>query len=135
VRVSVSFESKLYANYISEGQKKYLDDLESDLVSYFESNKAIVPAYLGKDAPFTRPENITDVELHHIHMYVEGVSCQSKWSQKNTSNTYIIYTFGYMNEESYQVIDIIGDGAHEACRKDSLMRDYKYHAERFRDKN
>jgi hypothetical protein len=135
VKVSVSFENKLYAAYVSEGEEKLLDAIQSDLVSYFESNKAVAPNYLGKDAPFTRPENITDVELHHIHMYIDGVSCKGTWSQQNTSDSYIVYTFGYMDVEAYQVIDIIGDGAHEACRKKSLMTTYKLHAEDFRNKN
>jgi hypothetical protein len=135
MKVSVSFESKLYTAYVMQGEEKALDDMKSDLVSYFESNRAVAPCYLGKDAPFKRPENITDAELHHIHMFVDGVSCKSRWNQKNTSDTYIVYTFGYMNEEAYQVIDIIGENAHEVCRSDSRMRDYKVHAEDFRDKN
>lgn len=134
MKVNITFEEKLYDAF-SDKAVVDLDALEQDLSTYFSSSKSLRPYYLGKDAPFERPDNIRDTELHHIHFYVDTVSCHSTWTQGSTSDSYIVYTYGYMNEEAYHVIDIIGNNAHKECRNHSLMRSYKLIAEDFRNKN
>lgn len=134
MKVTVTFEDKLYDTF-SDKKVADLNALEQDLTNYFSSSKSSRPDYIGKDVPFERPDNITDVELHHIHFYVDNVSCKSTWSQKSTSDSYIVYTYGFMNEEAYHVVDIIGDNAHQACKDYCLMRTYKVIAENFRNKN
>lgn len=130
MKVTVTFEDKLLTSFSDKGVLD-LKELEQDLYNYFsKSSKA---SYLGKDGPFNRPDNIREVELHHLHFYVDTVSCPSKWAEKSTSDSYIVYTYGFMDEEAYRVIDIIGDGAHKKCKNYSLMRDYKFLAEKFRN--
>jgi hypothetical protein len=132
VVTTVTFQSELY-DVFSDKTVVDLDSLGQDLSNYF-SDYSKIP-YLGKDTPFERPDNIRDVELHHIHLYVDTVSCLFTWNQKSTSDSYIVYTYGFMNEDAYHIIDIIGDDAHRRCRDFSLMRKYKYLAEHVRARN
>jgi hypothetical protein len=121
------------------GQYGYdLEPLRIDLIEYFESNGRKRPKYIGKDAPFTRPNTITDSEVHHLHMYIEGVSCTKKWKEQRTTNSYLVYTFGDMNEEAYYVIGFIHDYAHEKCKLPEghpLLTGFKIAADDFRNKN
>lgn len=112
-----------------------LTQLKKDLEAYFDSNKRKKPAYLGKDAPFLRPESMFDAEVHHLHVYVNGVSCHKTWLAGKTSNSYLVYTSGDLDHDQYLVMDVIQDDAHNICKSHSLMRGYKQKAKDFRDRN
>ena len=111
-----------------------LEPLKADLEGYFgDENKK--PDYLGKDVRYSRPEGIEDSELHHVHIYVDGVSCKDTWKYSKTSNSYIVYTFGFFEEDHYHVVAFLDEKAHEKCRNDSFMRDLKKVADNFRDQH
>tara|TARA_Y100000310_G_scaffold329569_1_gene399681 strand:- start:920 stop:1315 length:396 start_codon:yes stop_codon:yes gene_type:complete len=130
MEVSVEFSAKLEAGIEQYGFQ--LDPLRADLEAYFSGIKK--PPYLGKDAPFERPDGIEEAEVHHLHVFVEGISCPDTWEKKKTSDSYIVYTYGYMNEDAHLIMAIIKDDAHEKCRNHSTMRDFKKVAEDFREK-
>jgi hypothetical protein len=110
-----------------------LTELKQDLKAYFDSNKRQKPYYFGKDAPFTRPDSIWGSQVHHIHLYINGVSCDKLWMGK-TSDTYLVYTFGDLDTDQYLVLDFLADNAHEQCKKHTLMTTYKVEADSFRMK-
>jgi len=131
MEVSLTFSASLEAGMKKIGHD--LEPLEKDLKTYFTTQEK--PSYLGKDAPFFRPDNIEESEVHHLHLYIEGISCPNKWEKNKTSDSYIVYTFGYMNEESHYVFAMIHDKAHDKCKDYSYMRSLKHMADEFRDNN
>lgn len=115
-----------------------LEPLRADLIRYFGSNGLERPAYIGKDAQFERPDAVYDSEIHHLHLHIPGISCPKKWAKGRTTDSYLIYTYGDMNEEAYYVFGFIDDKAHEKCRLPqghSLLTGFKVEAEKFRDNN
>jgi len=119
-----------------------LSKLKKDLELYFSTKalkKRIKADYIGKDAPFTRPSTILEAEVHHIHIFVKGITCPQEWAQKRipTSDSYIVYTFGAIEANAYHIIDFIDNGAHEKCELPdnfSRLTTYKVEAEKFRMK-
>ena len=134
--VQVTFASNVEAQLNATGFK--LAPLKQDLELYFGSNKSKIPHYLCKDTPYRDPAHIQDSEIHHIHIFVEGSSCPNDWSsgRNRTSNSYIVYTFGYFDEEAVHIIDFLSQQAHERSRANhySLMTKYKVEADSFRSK-
>lgn len=131
MEVSLQFSASLEAGIKKLG--KDVDPLKKDLKTYFTTQEK--PHYIGKDAPFLRPDNIQDSEVHHLHIYIEGVSCPDKWERNKTSDSYIVYTYGYMNEEAHYVFAVIHDNAHEKCKDYGYMRGLKQTADDFRNRN
>jgi hypothetical protein len=134
VPVQVTFASNVESQLNEKGFK--LDSLKHDIALYFSSNKKQKPAYLGKDTPYRDPSHIQDSEIHHIHIFVKGISCPNDWASARTSNSYIVYTFGYFNEDASHVIDFLSQQAHERSRANnySLIIKYKVEADSFRMK-
>jgi hypothetical protein len=134
VDTKVTFEEQLESQLSAKGFK--LELLEKDLTTYFSSNKSKRPYYLGKDAPYLDPSHVQESEIHHIHIFVDGISCPHHWSAAKTSNSYIVYTFGWDNEEAYHVIDFLSEDAHIKSRANnySLIIKYKVVADKFRTK-
>lgn len=130
----VTFEANLERQLKAKGFK--LTTLQSDLETYFSSNKLKRPDYLGKDAPYLDPSHVQDSEIHHIHIFVKGISCPHDWNARRTSNSYIVYTFGYFDEEAVRVIDFLSEEAHQRSRANnySLIIQYKVVADNFRMK-
>lgn len=130
----VTFEPNLESQLKARGFK--LTTLRSDLETYFGTNKLKRPHYLGKDAPYRDPCHVQGSEIHHIHIFVKGISCPNDWNASKTSNSYIVYTFGYFDEDAIHVIDFLSEEAHERSRANnySLIIDYKIVADNFRMK-
>ncbi|MGL5027983.1 MAG: type II toxin-antitoxin system YafO family toxin [Shewanella oncorhynchi] len=119
-----------------------LSQLKQDLEQYFATKalkKRIRASYLGRDVPFTRPSTIMDAEVHHIHIFVKGITCPQEWAQKYTptSDSYIVYTFGSIESNAYHVLDFIDNDAHGKCELPdnySRLTTYKFEADKFRMK-
>ncbi|WP_345868100.1 type II toxin-antitoxin system YafO family toxin [Shewanella algae] len=138
-QATVTYEPGLEAHFEQHGFD--LKQLTQDLVIYFSSNKQQRPPYLGKDAPFFRPDNVSEHEVHHIHMFVQGITDPQNWSgaynpNKRTSDSYLVYTYGYFEESSYRVLGFVEKDAHQKCRTNQdgyrLVRDFMYAADKFR---
>ncbi|MDH0447079.1 type II toxin-antitoxin system YafO family toxin [Shewanella sp. GD04112] len=131
---TVTFEDNLESQLAAKGFK--LTQLKEDLELYFNSEKTKRVAYLGKDAPYRDPSHVQDSEIHHIHIFVKGISCPDTWNAAKTSNSYIVYTFGYFDEDAIRVIDFLSEKAHERSRANnySLIIKYKVVADNFRTK-
>lgn len=113
--------------------------LTKDLNQYFSTkytNNRIKADYLGKDVQFYRPDSIFDAQVHHIHVFVDGISCSDRWlnQAEPTSDSYIVYTYGDLDTNAYLVLDFIDNDAHVKCRDRTLMTGYKIEAEDFRNK-
>lgn len=134
MRVNVTFHDKIEDQLRAQGFD--LEPLRKDLIGYFESNKRKRPSYLGKDAPYTRPYGVESCEIHHVHVYIDGVSCPQTWKDRKTSDACLVYTFGFFDEESYFVMDFLSKEAHERSKANnySLITTYKVIAEDFRMK-
>ncbi len=132
--VKVTFESNLETQLNEKGFK--LTELQTDLETYFGSDKRKRPHYLGKDAPYLDPRQVQDSEIHHIHIFVKGISCPQTWGAGKTSNSYLVYTFGYFDENAVHVIDFLSEQAHQRSRENnySLIIKYKVVADNFRMK-
>jgi hypothetical protein len=136
MEVSIKFSKRVETELGQYSVK--LEELKVDLIKYFQSDGRERPEYIGKDAPFIRPDTITDSEVHHLHIYIKGVSCITTWNKKNTSDSYLIYTYGDMNEEAYYVFGFIYDDAHDKCKLpkgNSLLTSFKIEADDFRNRN
>ncbi|MBU1393018.1 type II toxin-antitoxin system YafO family toxin [Shewanella sp. NKUCC05_KAH] len=131
---TVTFEQNLESQLAAKGFK--LTQLKNDLELYFSSEKTKRAYYLGKDTPYRDPKHVKDSELHHIHIFVKGISCPQIWGAARTSNSYIVYTFGYFDEDAIHVIDFLSEQAHEKSRANnySLIIQYKVVADNFRTK-
>jgi hypothetical protein len=134
VASNITFEQEIEEKLKAQGFE--LSALSKDLKLYFDTNRAKKPKYIGKDTPYTRPAQISESEIHHIHIFVEGISCPHAWNTARTSDSYIVYTFGYFDEDAIRVIDFLSKDAHDRSKENnySLMRKYKTVADRFRDK-
>lgn len=130
----ITFEKGIEDELKAQGFE--LTALSKDLKLYFDTNRERKPKYIGKDTPYTRPAQISDSEIHHIHIYVDGISCPHAWNSSRTSNSYLVYTFGYFDEDAIRIIDFLSNDAHELSKANgySLMRKYKTVADRFREK-
>ena len=116
-------------------ENKLLKRIVEDFKAYKKGAKT--PAF-GREAPFHDPKpSAEEAELMHIHVLGEGQIKQFKIAKINTpyrktSDSFLVYTTGFLNINYFYIIDYIEKGAHSKTRDMDYMRWLINQAESFR---
>ncbi|WP_345852543.1 type II toxin-antitoxin system YafO family toxin [Shewanella algae] len=93
-------------------------------------NQMHVPTTFGRDAPLVRPSEAKYAGLQHIHL---GVFNPINYQYSRTSDSWLIYATGFMNQNHFLLIDILSPDAHNKANSIDLMNKYINLASKFRE--
>ncbi|HTF96859.1 MAG TPA: type II toxin-antitoxin system YafO family toxin [Cellvibrio sp.] len=122
---------KIFTSSIIESA---LPDLElQELIAKFKRYKEtnVAPLDFGRDAPYDRPSAAKSEELQHLHL-----QSTEKWTLRTiqfrrTSDTHLVYCYGWKNPSHYLLIAIIED-AHRKANNTLFMLSMAELAQEFR---
>lgn len=113
-----------------------IDDLLRDFELYKRYGRK--PGYFDRDCRYDRPESIINSEIYHIHLdLTSSIPFEGQPVQfRQVSDTALVYTRGYFNEEAYSILAIL-EPAHAmaSAGNNALMRTFQRHADEFRNRN
>lgn len=117
--------------------------LAEDFKLYMDSQRGIVPDYFGRDAPYLQPQEADQAKLSHIHIklppgrFSAGVAQYFRVCGKGRplEDAALVYTRGWLEEESFLLLAFLWPDAHSAARDKALMRYLSRLAKDWRDKN
>lgn len=113
-----------------------IDDLLRDFELYKRYGRK--PAYFGRDCRYDRPESIISSEIYHIHLDLTSSTPfgGQRVQFRQVSDTALVYTRGYFNEDAYSILAIL-EPAHAmaSAGNNALMRSFQRHADEFRNRN
>lgn len=88
------------------------------------------PVIFGRDAPLIRPSEAKFSGLHHIHL---GSFNAITYQYSRTSDSWLIYATGFLNQDYFLLIDILTPDAHDRANNIDLMNKYIEIANKFRE--
>ncbi|MDN5369586.1 type II toxin-antitoxin system YafO family toxin [Shewanella fodinae] len=106
--------------------------LGTEIVAHFKNYKArgITPLIFGRDAPLKRPKDAEFAALHHLHI---GNFNAITRQYSRTSDTWLIYSVGFLKQNCFLLIDILSPDAHKDAERYAVMQPYIDTANRFRE--
>lgn len=114
-------------------REEWAKRIKTDFQKYKETG--VPPLHFGRDVPYHIPERARLAEIHHLHIAPEDVPWLPTVRQHNrTSDRHLVYTFGILSSETYGILGLLNDNAHEAAASRNMIFDSLIAAaERFRE--
>lgn len=91
----------------------------------------------GRDFPYMKPQSVKDSDLWHLHVKDEtSLNWGMRWIQieKKTSDTALIYTRGFMNQNCYLLINFVKNAHAHYGGTDPFLRAMAVIARGFQEK-
>lgn len=129
--VSVEFHQDTYDYFFAVTFSSF-PGLKESLVADFQKykNTGMLPHYFGRDTCYSRPPEIIDSGLMHIHLELGNNAFQPKPGKtldtltqwERTSDSALLYSQNLYDESRFSLIAIFHPVAHLSARDEERMR-------------
>lgn len=149
VEIHPSVEAAL-KKHLTDTVKVSLEQFKKDLTDYLNRRKR--PWYMGRDFPLNRPDSAVKADLRHMHvftpidkdrnprtvddwLYIDIPSKKVRFQNKRTSDTWVIYCFGFSDNQKCCVVGFADPTAHDDCERVTYVGKFSDIADDFRQNN